>query len=453
MKAAMPHGLVPTGLETGYKPDNLGVINVTKLNITKLALLGATALLGAASAHAQVADSWTVGAVSVGGFNSSTDGTTLQSSGGDTASTTSASIAGGERNSISAAAVGASGSTSFTVNNLSGGDSAATLVTDTAAVTAGNSSAVLNNGDIVTPNIAGGDSNSVSRAAVGSSASISATTNSFNGSSETTSVTMGDLTIASGDGTDTVTGGDATGAGGNAGTVNLTATTIDTPDIAGGNQNSVSASAVGSSASFSVANNAYDAGIDNTFTVGGVTVTASNSSDGAVTADAGGDVIALASPKIEAGDQNSVSVNAIGSSGSVSYASNYYGDGTNGASITTTGTIGDIAVTTYNGGAVVNTTDIATPTISADANNSSVGVAGIGTSASTSFASNDFTAGTATSTGAITAGGVTLLASNAGGITVGSSMDTPVISGGLNNSISTSAVGASASLSFSNFTH
>ena len=78
---------------------------MTKINLTKAALLAATALLGATSAHAQVADSWDIGSdVSVTGTNTGGD-VKLDAS---AAGIQGANIADGYKNSISNAAVGSS---------------------------------------------------------------------------------------------------------------------------------------------------------------------------------------------------------------------------------------------------------------------------------------------------------------------------------------------------------
>ena len=82
--------------------------------------------------------------------------------------------------------------------------------------------------------------------------------------------------------------------------------------------------------------------------------------------------------------------------------------------------------------------------------NNSISVAGVGTSASVSFSVTDYSGtGDAVSKGAFTTGQIDIVGTNIGSVAVNTGMATPTISGGLQNSISAAAVGASASQSVS----
>jgi hypothetical protein len=88
--------------------------------------------------------------------------------------------------------------------------------------------------------------------------------------------------------------------------------------------------------------------------------------------------------------------------------------------------------------------------ISDTASNSSIGVAGIGATASVSYGSTDLTGGSGATTNAVTIGATTIESTNTGAVLVGGSIYNPSVGAGFGNSISVAAVGASASQSFSN---
>lgn len=346
---------------------------MTKLNLTKAALLAATAFF-ATAAQAQVADTWDIaGDVNVSAINTgkvtndATGGTAVQSIDG-------ANIADGYKNSISAAAVGASASSSFNVLDLSQTANAGTAVLTLeggVTVTGSNTGAVTNTSDLTTANvITAGSGNSISVAGVGSSASFGVSVNTVDNSPiENVAVNLGDsLTV-------TASNGQATGGTG----VSVTGTAIDSAQIEGGNANSISVAAVGASASVSVANTFYQG------------------------TDVGSSVGAL-----------DVEFN-------------------------------DINVSSLNSANVANTTDISTSATIGGGQNNSFSIAGVGASASTSFSVTDYSAAGISAGTINVGGGVTLASNNTGNVSVTAGIAVPTISAGYNNTISTAAVGASAS--------
>jgi len=438
---------------------------VTKITKIKFALLGATALFAATSAHAQVANTWEItGDVTVSASNTSADGVKVDGTNGNFID--GANVADGYKNSISAAAVGSSASQSFNAfNGSTAGTSAVATYDANISVTSGNLTDVTNVNSLSgSPTIAAGQGNSISLAAVGSSASGGATFSAANATADNTfSLAVGGtVTVQSGDGA--TLGTDATGdTGGNAGaiSVQLGDPAIETPNIQTGNANSISAAGVGSSASFGLSFNDGGVGGGSTIktetSVGDLlTVSATNTADGSVSISqdgtAGGDNASVSGADIAAGTGNSISVAAVGSSGSVSVADNVYGAG---SGVTGTVDFQDIQVSTVNEGAVTNNTSLTdSPTINGSGTslntNNSISVAGVGTSASVGFSVTDYSgSGDSVSALALTTGAITIAAVNVGGVTVNTGMAGPTIEGGMQNSISAAAVGASASQSIS----
>jgi hypothetical protein len=504
---------------------------VTKLKMTKLALLGATAFLGAASAHAQVADTWAInGDVQVTSTNQA-ETTTLDPIAASTTGVDGATITAGFKNSVSGAAVGSSASSSFTSVNNSGVGGAAGLVIDgTVTVAAGNVAAVLNNNDIATgATISGGSANSISLAAVGSSASVSGSTTITDvGTSaatpiegdETFAYTSGALTVSSGnaDGVDTEAGSTV---GGNAGTVtvtlasgvnvplieggfgnsisvagvgssssasfsataggegvvldsstvtltdgatinaansddgivqvNLTEAGLVTPAIGGGNANSVSAAAVGSSASFSLASSTFGGGVITAFgaEVGELNVSSTNGENTVSLAAADGDGATAINGATIAGlasNGNSISASAVGSSGSVSFSNtvNSVSGGAAGGDVT----FAAINVNSTNAGAITNNTSVTELATIEGGSRNSISVAGVGSSASQSLSTTDYSGAGLTQVNAAT-GAITLAALNTGAVSVSGGLANAAITDGFSNSVSAAAVGASASQSVS----
>lgn len=523
--------LVPTGLDTGYKRKNRG-INVTKIHMMKRALLSATAVFAATSAHAQVADSWAVSGDILVTSTNTADTTDLNPA---DAGVDTASIADGFKNSISGSAVGSSASSSFTSVNNSGVGGAAELAIDgTVTVAAGNSSAVTNNTDILTSaTITAGSGNSISLAAVGSSASVSASTtlsDAANGASgaavaggETFLYSAGALTISSGAADGSVDPVSGSTDGGNSGAVTLNlatglntgtiadgqnntisvagvgssasasfsatvggttdASTLDSasftladgatisaandtdaavqvnlgggillPTITAGNGNGISAAAVGSSASFSLASTAFAAGVITDFSadIGALQIDSTNGADVAIGAADGADATTITDATISAGSGNSISSSAVGSSGSVSYANTVYvgGAGAAGGSVN----FAEIAVNSTNNGSVTNNTSLVQDAndngglITGD-NRNSISIAGIGSSASQSLSVTDYSGAGLTGVASTVDGGITLASLNTGVVTVVGALQGASIATGFSNSISAAAVGASASQS------
>ena len=442
---------------------------MTKINLNKIALLSATSLLFSTAAHAQVADTWDIqDAVSVTAQNTGT--VTVDTAGGTTAAgIDSANITDGYKNSISAAAVGSSASSSFNtfVNDGTTGDTSVLTTAGGLTVTAGNTGAVANSSDTVNlgPVIQGGSGNSVSFAAVGSSASNSISVGVAGGSTiDTASFVTGDaIIVQSGDGETAPTALTIGDAGGNVADVTVgMGTSLLSSDIAGGQCNSISVAGVGSSASFSISASQADKSTLGTYDVevGAVTVTSSNAPGTGTTPGVSNTATLFDNPKIDDGNSNSISAAAVGSSASVSVSNTFFqGPSGDAGGTITDGTVsfGDlISASSFNSAAVSNGTDLGGDTGGAtigagagsNSSNNSISVASVGSSASASFSVTSYDAASASGV-ATTAQGITLASTNTGNVLTTAGMLTPSIEGGYNNAISAAAVGASASQSVS----
>ena len=357
-------------------------------------------------------------------------------------------IDGGIGNGISLAAVGASGS--LGVNNLSSGDSSTApsnvVTVGESTIGATNSGAVTmaDNGGIAlayidstatTPTI----NASISAAAVGASTSVSTSTISNAGASPVGSVSIGNTALTS-----TNTG--VVSANGN----------IDQPEIVDGTSGSISVAAVGASSSASFSTIQWDGGQNNTnVTSGTVGLTATNST-GAVSATSN-----IIESGITGGIGNSISVAAVGASTSLSVSNVSVGDdggtpaysggaaettvgaatlsSTNSSTVTTTGYLGAMGWDVAD-----DLAEYSNPSISGGSLGS-ISVAAVGASGSTSYGSTTATGGLGSQAYSLASANMTI--SNSGGVTVNSNIYGANISGGLNNSISMAAVGASASSS------
>ncbi len=424
----------------------------------KRALLSATAFLAATSANAQVADTWTIsGAVTVSAINSGDVSNDPVATGGTTG-VEAASIVEGFKNSISSAAVGASASSSFTtVNNSELGAETAINFESALSVVAGNEGAVLNANDLAGAVIGGGNANSVSIAAVGSSASVSGSTTLAGGA-------LGaDESFLYGAAEQLVVSSGADGAadpadntiGGNTGTVTVSlGTGFVGAVIDGGNGNSISVAGVGSSSSAS-----FSAAVDAEGTIldvvdlqigGGAAVNSVNGADGLVLVGLGE---GMTEPQINAGNANSISAAAVGSSASFAVSQGVSG----GGQITEFGgAIGELQVASVNqatvtlgGGDGADQGVIGTAIIGGGASNS-LSAAAVGASGSVSYASTVFDTGNGEGfTGELSFEGITVESTNDADILNNISLAGGEISGGQKNSISIAGVGASASQSIS----
>ncbi|MDF8334361.1 hypothetical protein [Novosphingobium cyanobacteriorum] len=480
---------------------------MTNINKIKIALLGATALFASTSAHAQVADTW-----SIDGTNTPTTvtsgniGNVTMNSSDAADGTVGASIVEGQKNSVSATAIGASASSSFTVTSAT--DSSLTgniLAADGAngvIASSFNGGNVSNWGDISGAAIgADGAGNSISRVALGASASNSASVFVVDGEQASTYTVPSSTVSASNslamealtpdtDGIMTVSNG-----------VNITDADV------GGNNNSISAAAIGASASVGASTTILAGSETGVFNLGvaidptapdtaagaGVISVASLNQANVGVGNSSNDFADLSDPTAiepaelsaniqDGANASSVSSSAIGSSASVSYAANVFGgDVTNTALIGAfddgTGVItpGDgVTILSANGLAgdttadfsndvtglaaldtpttLINATDITAASIGADSSNNSISVAGIGASASMSFAVNDYSGGDSAISNVLYAAAPTITALNGSAVYVGSTITGAEIAGGLQNSVSAAAIGASASQSFSLFT-
>ncbi|WP_225206587.1 beta strand repeat-containing protein [Novosphingobium huizhouense] len=479
---------------------------MTNINKMKFALLGATALLASTAAQAQVADTWTIdnaaAPLSVTSQNGSADSTAnvIMNSATATDGTAGAIITDGQKNSISATALGASAGASFTVTSSTDSSLTAQIVGngDNTQVSANSFGNVQNFGEISDASIANGTSNSISRVALGASGSVNASVTVLGGE-QVSNYTIGGVDIKAQNNLILNTDGDtAVGLVSNS-------TNISTADM-GGNSNSVSAAAIGSSASLGASTMILDGSETATFNFGvnsdgldptgnaaaGLTVFSGNQSNVIVagpTADFSDltDPTALAPASLSANmidgtNSNSASSSAIGSSAGVSYSTTVYGgDVSNVANFNTV--VGDdgaftssdtFTITSLNGAdltdptgatpitvdsvadglmpAVINNTDIAAAQIGADGANNSISVAGIGSSASMSFSVNDYSGGGSSIANTINSAAPAILSVNYANVNVGSTLTAPQIDGGVSNSVSAAAIGASASQAFSLFT-
>ena len=495
------------GTRNGVFTKNNRGINVTNITKMKIALLGATALLASTAAQAQVADTWTIdnaaAGLSITSNNGSADSTAnvIMNSAAATDGTSGAVITDGQKNSISATALGASAGASFTVTSSTDSSLTAQIIGngDNTQVSANSFGNVQNFGEILDATIAAGTSNSISRAALGASGSVNASVTVLGGE-QVSNYTIGGVDIKAQNNLILNTDGDLS--------VGLVSngTNITTADALGGNSNSVSAAALGSSASLGASTMILDGSETGTFNFGvnsdgldptsnaaaGITVFSGNQSN-VVLAAPSADFTDLSDPTVvspasltgaigEGTNSNSISASAIGSSAGVSYSTTVYGgDVSNVANFNTvvddTGafTSSDtFTITSFNGAdltdatgataidptsvsgealpAVINNTDIAGATIGTDGANNSISVAGIGSSASMSFSVNDYSGGGSSIANTINSAAPTILSVNYANVNVGSTLTTPTIDGGVSNSVSAAAIGASASQAFSLFT-
>jgi len=444
---------------------------VTKIHKTKLALLGATAFFAATSAHAQVADTWSIsGDVIVSAVNTAADTQLDPITGGGTATTgiDAAEITAGFKNTISGSAVGASASQSFTSLNNSGVGGAASLeIGGGVTVAAGNTSTVLNNTDVATSATVGGNSNSISLAAVGSSASVSGSTSLTDvggaavGSDETFAYTVtGDLAVSAGAADGSVDTDVGTTVGGNTGAVTLTLATGVNGAAVSGVGNSISVAGVGSSSSASFSGTVSgDATVLDQFALtltAGAAVSSSNDDGADVTVnltDAG-----MVEPAISGADSNanSISAAAVGSSSSFSLSANGFGGGVISEF---NADVGELQIDATNGAAAVTVaalagdggTAITSAAIGGGGNGNSISSSAVGSSGSASFSNNVYSGGLGAETGAVNFAAISVNSTNGGEVTNTTSLGTAagISDAGSRNSISIAGVGASASQSIS----
>gem|GEM_PF-2345873 len=436
---------------------------MTKIHKTKLALLSATAFFTATAAHAQVADTWTINDdVIVSSANTAAVTLDPVNLGNGSPAISDPLIGGGFKNTISSSAVGASASSSFSSLNNSGVGGDATVVFNGGiTVAAGNGAAVTQTNDVLTgAAVSGGSANSISLAAVGSSASVSGTTtvSDVGGAAtadETFSYTAGSIVVSSGAADGAVETDQGTTVGGNDAAVSLLLDTsgFTAPSIAGGSNNSISVAGVGSSASASFTATVGGDGSELTsydVTVADATISSANSALGEVKvglSDGG-----MSTPLIEGGNGNAISAAAVGSAASFSLASGTFG----GAIITEyNATVGELAVDSFNDGAVTLSTDgtdsaVKIDTASVVGLGNSISASAVGSSGSVSYANTVFDAGNGAAGGAVAFDAITVNSTNNGAIGNYAELTTSAtIEEGSKNSISIAGVGASASQALS----
>ena len=352
-----------------------------------------------------------------------------------------ATIEDGASNTISAAAVGASASVGYSGVQTEGsnGDETFLLATDgiggmgTIGITGLNDGDVTSTSTINTAFIDGGYSNGISVAAVGSSAAFSVDTIvSGADTTPTTEVKTGNINVDStNNGNVTVTGA-------------IDVATIDSDATS----SSVASTAVGASGSVSVSQiTTVSATPDETFVLGTIDMGVSTSSPGvlntgSVTVASGG----IDDADIIGGTSNSITQAAVGASGSISLSSFV-----DTAAPTGEVTIGISQMGVKNTGIISITADIGTPNTGGDiatiggGTNNSISVAGVGASGSMSFTTIGNNSG---SMQTYTVGNAAIAVLNTGSVTVSSNSYGATISGGTGNSVSSAAVGASATTSF-----
>ena len=427
-----------------------------------------------------------------------------------TSSVFGGTISGGNANSISVAAVGASGSVSADSlviagvpnNTLTFGSTVTIIGTNNAAVSlTGNLGSTANIAND-SPSIAGGVNNSISVAGVGASASVSFADTSVSGGDGSNNYSIAGATTITGDNnatvgvTGTVYGGAISGGTGNGiaaaavgssasfssasiveGTGSVPTTSLSTGTIAINSDNSanitltgavgligattdptisgadtvtasISSAAVGASGSLSVSKLLTGGSApDESVTIGATTFNIDNTAN--VTVAAGG----IFGGTISGGTGGSISQAAVGASGSASFTNIVAGASTLAPGATEY-VVGAQGVVVDNTGTVSITGDIGTTNLANNASitggvNNSISVTGVGASGSTSF-SSIFSGGTAASSGAgvYSVAALTHTVTNTGGVTVASNSYGATIGGGVNGTISAAAVGASATTSF-----
>ncbi len=226
-------------------------------------------------------------------------------------------------------------------------------------------------------------------------------------------------------------------------------------DITGGISNSIGISSVGSSASVSTSTitNAPETNVSNIVQVGSI----SSSNDAVISNGAVDAPNTITGGSIDGGISNSISISAIGSSGSLSTKTimdaplgrhdepgsitNAVGGnlGVGGVTISSTNT-GEI-----NNNAAIVGSDIAAPGISGDSISGSIGVSAVGSSASAS--NTTIASGGVSSTIVNNVNVASIDSTNSGNVANVGAIDGGSISGGIGNSVSVSAIGSAASMS------
>lgn len=252
--------------------------------------------------------------------------------------------------------------------------------------------------------------------------------------------------------------GNISGTSSNTAAVSLTGNLDDGPTITAGTSNSISAAAVGASASNGVtmiSENGSGAPTGTTVTFGTVTLTANNDAPalGSATVSATTDILGA---EIGGGNSNAISGAAVGAS--ASFAVNSV---VTGASIPGTEVIaGAVDLTASNENNVTFEGNLGTTNTAGDApvivagTSNSISAAAVGASGSLSFAGS--ASGTSAGTETVTIGATDIDVTNDGDVTLGDATDlssafAAEITDGTSNSISLAGVGSSASLSIGTY--
>jgi len=500
---------------------------------TKAALLGSTllALAGPALAQTAPADDWNIGVITNIANNDVGGNVTF------TGDLNVATVSAGTMNSISAAAVGASGS--FSMSLFTDGNAAPTsdVVIDQVILTGDNDAVIKATTNVVDVNIGDGTMNSISAAAVGAAASMSITTvadgltavpettvrigatgpsqitatntstgavtleGNFSGGTDITdgvsnsisraavgasaSLSYTSVDTAGSASVETVTvDDDIVLTANNAGAVRVVGDDLNTPDltddtatlvprakIADGTSNSISTAAVGASASLSITQVTDGAGTapDRTVNISSGTLTidvdATNTGAVSLLGQLGTTTVTADAPTISKGTSNSISMAAVGASGSVSYTGVHTGGAVTEGTSTDALNVADGGTITLdvnnNTGGTVSTTASAFGANIQDGVSNSISLAAVGASASSNFTTivdgtdgavtpNPTAPATVSTFGNFVIGSTNNAAVTFTGAlgTTGVAPDAPTIADGTMNSISLAGVGASSSSSF-----
>ena len=380
---------------------------------------------------AQVASAWQIsGDISVSSVNANTGSVTLQ--GVDGVSLQSPSIVDGAKNSISASAVGSAASSSFGASNSQDSTSDASIDGSVSIYSNNDGAAVINFGSLQGALIEGGHDNSIAVSAVGSSASMSISDYIQNGASvQRTFSQSGDVSI------DAENSGDV-----------LLQTDFGTDDTApriegSGIRNTISATAIGASASLSVSSIVSSGDFNSDISVGNggsVVVTANNTGNVQIGStddpDTGSETSgAYINPDSK---DSSIAAMAIGSSASISLSEVLY-SGSSESNIS----LGEFETVSTNSGEIKNS--IKFSNIQFDGTNS-ISSGAIGSTSSFSQAMKNYSADNLGDP--LHMGNVNFSGSNTGSIYFEGGMSGTAITGGKNTTVSQSAMGSAQSFSF-----
>lgn len=341
----------------------------------------------------------------------------------------SSSIGSGVTNSISASAVGASASASYSGATFLDASAAGTIDGDVSVVATNFDSTVTTNGAVEGSLISGGYDNAIKVSAVGVSAQFGVDDFVSGGSTFTRALDVnGEISIFAE----------------NSGAVTLQ-TDFDSPQISGGTRNTISGTAAGATAAISASATVHDGAYESEIAIGSdnaINVTAINSGDvtiGSTDDPTEPSTLNGATTTTDSVD-GSISLMAIGASGSVSSSTVVY----SGSTIPSVA-FGDVNFDVQNSGTVQ--ANVAISDISVEGKNSiSTGAVGSTTTFSakvTNYTPDNFSSYYYSSS-------ISYSSVNTGSIFVYGGMSNPNIADGYNVTIAMTAIGSSSSHSIIN---